>query len=169
MGNSSSSIVGFVKDVGKAVAKGATSFVGSKIPFVGPRIADYLNSKYAIGSEDLHGHLEKGNMKNLEKKSINSPVELKKLIEAFPKEAEKNGISTSDVTEAVQELKEQSKAIGGTVKFINKRPPVIPIVQKKEASMAIGGIVKVKKQRTAAQIAATKKLVELNKAKRAHK
>jgi len=97
----------FIKDVAKVAAKGATSALGAVIPYVGPALADKVNSLYARGGEVLKradgGAIPGG-------KAINTPEQLIALIKKFPNQAEANGLSVEMVK---QEIKNMAR--GGSV------------------------------------------------------
>ena len=91
----------FIKDVAKVAAKGATSALGAVIPYVGPALADKVNSLYARGGEVLKradgGSIPGG-------KAINTPEQLIALIKKFPNQAEANGLSVEMVKEEVKKM-----------------------------------------------------------------
>jgi len=97
----------FIKDVAKVAAKGATSALGAVIPYVGPALADKVNSLYARGGQVLKradgGSIPGG-------KAINTPEQLIALIKKFPNQAEANGLSVEMVK---QEIKNMAR--GGSV------------------------------------------------------
>lgn len=91
----------FIKDVAKVAAKGATSALGAVIPYVGPALADKVNSLYARGGEVLKradGGVIPGG------KAINTPEQLIALIKKFPNQAEANGLSVEMVKEEVKKM-----------------------------------------------------------------
>lgn len=91
----------FIKDVAKTVAKGATSALGAAIPYVGPALADKVNSLYARGGQVLKradGGVVPGG------KAINTPEQLIALIKKFPNQAEANGLSVEMVKEEVKNM-----------------------------------------------------------------
>ena len=91
----------FIKDVAKTVAKGATSALGAAIPYVGPALADKVNSLYARGGQVLKradGGVVPGG------KAINTPAQLIDLIKKFPDQAESNGLSVEMVKEEVKKM-----------------------------------------------------------------
>lgn len=97
----------FIKDVAKTVAKGATSALGAAIPYVGPALADKVNSLYARGGQVLKradGGVVPGG------KAINTPEQLIALIKKFPNQADANGLSVEMVKEEVKNM-----ARGGNV------------------------------------------------------
>jgi hypothetical protein len=108
----------FVGDVAKAGLKGATSYVlGTYIPFVGGHIANYINSKYAKGGVlmDVGGNppdLPEG----FKPKKIDTPAQLKSLVEKFPDLAQKAGLTVEKIDAEVKDAKTQMKAIGGMLK-----------------------------------------------------
>ena len=144
MGNA---VKSFAKTVATAVAKGAISGVGGMIPVVGGPLASYINSKFAKGSYDIGAVDVPVGAKT---KVIDTPAKLVQMIQKFPEQAKKAGLTVDMVKEEVKDAKEQagsiSKAVGGAVPM-----------PKHEGH---------KKERSAAQKAATAKLVALNKKKR---
>jgi len=109
-------VSGFVKDVGKAVAKGAISFVGGKIPYVGPILANKINEQFAKGGKVMA--MADGGIAG-SKMAINSPAQLISLIKKAPEIAQKFGLSESMVKDAVAEAKNgqvQVKRRGGKMK-----------------------------------------------------
>jgi hypothetical protein len=106
-------VSGFVKDVGKAVAKGAISFVGGKIPYVGPLLANKINEQFAKGGKVMC--MADGGVAG-PKMAINSPAQLISLIKKAPEIAQKFGLSEAMVKDAVAEAKNgevQVKRRGG--------------------------------------------------------
>tara|TARA_R110002126_G_scaffold272344_1_gene416496 strand:+ start:174 stop:617 length:444 start_codon:yes stop_codon:yes gene_type:complete len=107
----------FVKDAGRAVAKGAISFVGGKIPFVGPILANKINEQFANGGKVIA--MADGGIAG-PKMAINTPAQLISLIKKAPELAEKHGLSVSDVQQAVASAKEgqlvPAKKRGGLMK-----------------------------------------------------
>jgi hypothetical protein len=166
----------FVKDVGvtvlKTAAKGATTALGSMVPYVGPAVASYINSRYAKGTADLQPELHPSIAAKLpegfKQKPINTPAQLQDLVKKFPEQAAKAGLTVDLIKEEVQQAKEQVKAIGGLVSFVKPKNKIMPIrdtvVKEKKEAYAKGG-----KVRSAAQIEATRKLVEANRKRRAKK
>ena len=141
----------FAVYVGKSIAKGATSFVLGKVPVIGTPVADWINSKYAEGGTVGEG-LDVPVPAGFKPKAINNQKDLESLIQKFPAEAQKAGLSVDMVKEKVAQAKDETKMMkkGGAVK---------------EAKLnKVGGMVK--KPRSAAQKAATAKLVAMNKAKK---
>ena len=177
-----------MKAFAKAVAKAAISGAGSAIPIIGGPLASWINSKFAKGAYDI-GNPGVDIPDGAKTKAINTPAQLKALVKANPEEARAAGLTVDMITTEVKEAKEQAKAVGGFVKMRTNIPPSTPLdrppskaiggkimpapFHKKEmmvegvVSKAVGG--HVKKPRTAAQLAATKKLVEANRKRRAEK
>jgi len=132
-------VTSFVKDVAKEGLKGATSYVlGTYIPYVGGHLANYINSKYAKG-----GVLEIGGTlpdlpDGMKSKEISTPAQLKSLIQKFPEQASKAGLTVEKVDQEVKEAKQISKAVGGMMKGsymksdIEPRPKLQPVKEKKE-------------------------------------
>ena len=97
MGNAIKAVKGFVVDVGKFIVKKGVSYMGNKIPFVGGWIADKINAK-------IGGRFAKGGMLGYEgvpdgfKPTYISDIRsLKALIDAFPEQAEKYGITEDKI------------------------------------------------------------------------
>ena len=135
----------FAVYVGKQALKGIVRGTIGAVPLIGGPVATWVNSKYAVGSGDL-GNL--GGVKvpqGTETKLIGTPAQLQQLVKEYPAEASKAGLTVDMIKEGVVEAKSE---------------PV-------KASMAVGG--KVKKPRSKAQLAATKKLVEANRLRRLKK
>jgi hypothetical protein len=94
--------------------KGVTSGVLGAVPFIGSHLADYINSKYAVGGDVAVG--EKPDVPpGTKMKEIKTPAQLKKLIQDYPEEAKKAGLTVEKVDAEVKQAKEQMKAIGGMV------------------------------------------------------
>jgi len=166
----------FIGNVAKTALKGATSAVLGGIPYVGSTLAGAINGLYAEGTGDLKAGLPANiKLKEGEKGiAINTPAQLKDLVNKFPDQAKKAGLTIEKIDEGVERAKEVSKAVGGKIKFPKDRPmgmrlqPVKDqVVNDLPVSKAVGG--KVKKARTPAQLEATKKLVEANRKRRAKK
>jgi hypothetical protein len=103
------SVSSFVSNVGKQIAKGATSALGNMVPIIGKPIADGLNSLYARGGKVMPRFEEGGVVPpGFKAKPINTPAELIRIIKAFPEEAKKANLSVQDVKDAVAELKGQA-------------------------------------------------------------
>lgn len=106
----------FVKDVARSVAKGAISFVGGKIPYVGPLLANKINEQFAMGGRVscmADGGIAGPSM------AINSPAQLISLIKKAPELAQKAGLSVDMVKEAIASSKDgqvQVKRRGGMMK-----------------------------------------------------
>ena len=131
----------FVASVGKMALKGVTSGVLGAVPFIGSHLADYINSKYDVGGE-------LGNKPDVPEgtklKEIKTPAQLKKLIQDFPEEAKKAGLTVEKVDAEVKEAKTQMKAIGGMIgnrqsKMKEEVQPVSCVKPIKEKKMAHGG------------------------------
>lgn len=146
-----------VKSFVKTVAKAAISGAGSVIPIIGGPLASWINSKFAKGCYDIgnpgvdtEGH---------KTKAVNSPAQLIALVKSNPDEAKKAGLTVDMIKDEVAEAKKEAKAVGGKVLMkCSKGNGNLPEHDKK--------VVGVKKPRSAAQLAATKKLVEMNRAKK---
>ena len=192
MGNSAKKFVG---DVAKAAAKGAISFAGGKIPFIGGYLANWINSKFATGG-NVGNALPTGMLEN--GKEIGTAEQLKALVKEFPDIAAKAKLTVEKIDAAADAAKKEMKAVGGLLKGhsskmddapkMELKPVKVPkaamakggkvdsigevIKKQSKKSMAKGGDVeaaKPKKARSAAQLAATAKLVAANKARRAGK
>ena len=196
----------FVGSVAKAGLKGATSYaLGTYIPYVGGHLANWINSKYAVGGipRMAKGGLAPTLPVGFKPKEISTAKQLIDLIDQFPEEADFHGLTIAKVKEEVEKAKEQAKAIGGMLgsgKSVSKiihplpsegpagdhdyrksnimeRPKLGKPSMKKGGVLtnemlkqhAVGGEPKAKKARSPAQIEATRKLVEANKARRAGK
>ena len=164
------------------VAKAAVSGVGNAIPVVGGALANWVNSKYAVGSFDIGamGIKESDIPEGVKQKAINTPAQLKAFVKANPEASAKAGLTVELIDKEVAKAKEEAKAIGGLVGMGRKKmsKPVMedyvkhemPETKKEEKKMATGGKVeKAKKPRSEKQIAATKKMLEALKAKKAGK
>ena len=135
----------FATNIAKSAAKGIISYAGGHIPLIGGPLANWINSKFAKGSYDI-GALNVPNPDNLPTKLVSTPAQLKSLVKQYPDMAVKSGLTIEKIDEEVKKAKEEGKP-----------------------SMAVGGKVKAKKPRSAAQLAATKKLVEANRLRRQKK
>jgi hypothetical protein len=146
----------FATNVAKSAAKAATTGVLSyAIPFFGPLIASGINSLYAEGGDvqALNDKIKSMAPEGAKFKQINSADALKQAILDHPAEAKKAGLTADKIDMAVAKVEEQkAMAKGGMVK-----------------AMAKGGAVKVKKPRSAAQKAATAKMLAALKASKAKK
>lgn len=158
--------MGAVASFAKAVAKSAISGAGSAIPIIGGPLASWINSKFAKGSFDI-GTIAVDVPEDAKKKMINTPAQLKALVKANPEIAQKSGLTVEMIDNEVKEAKTQAKAIGGLVKMRELPFVKTDLPKAVKPAMAVGG--KVKKVRSAAQLAATKKLVEANRLRRSHK
>lgn len=107
---------GAVKTFFKGVAKAVVSHVGGLVPVVGTPIANYINSKYAKGSFDI-GNIGVAIPDGVGTKAVNTPAQLKALVEKFPDQAAAAGLTKDMITTEVKEAKEMSKAIGGLIKM----------------------------------------------------
>lgn len=131
----------FVASVGKMALKGVTSGVLGAVPFIGSHLADYINSKYDVGGElGAKPDVPAGT----KMKEIKTPAQLKKLIQDFPEEAKKAGLTVEKVDAEVKQAKEQVKAIGGMIgnkqsKMKEEVQPVSCVKPIKEKKMAHGG------------------------------
>lgn len=98
-------VSGFVSNVAKTVAKGATTALGNMIPVVGPALAQGVNSLYAKGG--MVARMEAGGPvpEGFKAKPINSAKQLIDLVKKFPDQAMKAQLSVEDIKEAVSDLK----------------------------------------------------------------
>ena len=128
----------FAINVAKAGAKAATTGVLTyAIPFFGPLIAGAINSLYAEGGDvqAINDKVKSIAPDDAKFKVINSPEQLKQAIIDHPEAARKAGLTAAKIDAAVAKVEEQ------------------------KAIMAKGGAVKAKKPRSAAQKAATDKMI----------
>lgn len=188
-----------VKTFAKIVAKGAIKAGLGVIPVVGGPLGDYVTSKFAVGIAEINPSLLKPhkvvkreirNVKQLlalmkeypeaaQEAGLTRDEVLEKYQEAMDEKAGKEkaagkGKKKKDADDAAEEKSasasssSSSMAIGGRVRIYKPHPLERQIKDKINLEkMAVGG--KVKKQRSAAQIAATKKLVEMNRKRRGGK
>ena len=139
----------FIKDVGKGLIKGTISGVGSFVPILGKPVADAINSRFATGGDvGTNVKIPEG----FKAKTINTVSQLEGLIKKYPDIAKKHNLSVDTIREHVEKAKEDK----------SKSKEEVP-------KMAVGAKSiekKAKKPRSAAQKAATAKLVALNKKKK---
>jgi len=159
MGNA---VKSFAKSVAVAVAKGAVTAVGGMIPVVGGPLATYINSKYAKGSYDI-GAVDVP--PGAKVKVVDTPAKLVQMIQKFPEQAKKAGLTVEMVKQEVKEAKEEagavSKAVGG---FVSRAR--VEEASKKAVGDGDVKAPKAKKPRSEAQKKATERLVALNKERR---
>jgi hypothetical protein len=151
-----------VSAFGKFVAKAVITAGGAMVPVIGGPVASWINSKFAVGTAGA-GTLPIGVKipEGVDIKKINTPAQLKALVRANPDEAKKAGLTVEMIDKEVAEAKEQSKAVGGKVKVVGRRVGIPEATEFGKVSKAVGGDVpKPKKERTAAQKAATKRMLE---------
>ena len=98
-------VSGFVKDVAKTVAKAGTSYVLGKVPVIGTPVANWINSKYAMGGKVV-ALADGGIATDKPKMVINSAAQLISLVKKVPEIAQKHGLSESVIKEAVAKAKE---------------------------------------------------------------
>jgi hypothetical protein len=171
-----------IKSFAKTVAKGAIKGATSVIPVVGGALGDYINSKFAVGSFDIGSlGIDPNNIPEGAKVvNVNTPAQLKKLVEQNPEAAKKAGLTVQMINEGVAEAKQQSKAIGGSVFYKPLSTPMASEFVKPKGKYAKGSmdlpkeeepkkIVKQKKPRSEAQKAATAKMLAALHAKRSGK
>jgi hypothetical protein len=90
----------FFSNVGKAVLKAGTTAVGSFIPYVGPTLATYINSKYKKGGKVFKfakGGILENVPEGIKRKAINSVAGLRALVRQYPNEARLAGLSEEDL------------------------------------------------------------------------
>lgn len=109
----------FIKDVAKTAAKGATSALGAAIPYVGPALAEKVNSLYKKGGKVLkfaEGGVVPAGFKA---RPINTEAQLIDLVKKFPEQADKAGLSVDLIKEKSAELQEMApKKRGGRRKKV---------------------------------------------------
>ncbi len=96
----------FVVEVGKAAAKGATSFVLGKVPFIGTPLANKINSLYQAGGEVASIAGGAPVPAGMSKMVINTPQQLLNLVKKEPEIAAKVGLTVEKVQEGIQKAKE---------------------------------------------------------------
>jgi hypothetical protein len=138
-------VSGFIKDVGKAVAKGATSFVLGKIPIVGSAAADWINKQYAKGGKVIR-FADGGVVSDKPKMTINTPAQLIALVKKVPELAEKHGLTPELIREEVAKAKEGevivAKKRGGRAKKSKKAMGDSVVLEHDTApAFARGGLV----------------------------
>lgn len=110
----------FVVEVGKAAAKGATSFVLGKVPFIGTPLANKINSLYAEGGAVAAIAGGAPVPAGMSKMVINTPQQLLNLVKKEPEIAAKVGLTVEKVQEGIDKAKEgaavAAKARGGRMK-----------------------------------------------------
>jgi hypothetical protein len=136
-------VSGFVKDVGKAVAKGAISFVGGKIPYVGPLLANKINEQFAKGGKVVA--FADGGIAG-PKMAVNTPAQLINLVKKAPEIADKYGLSEQVIKDAVAEAKNgeavMAKKRGGRAKKSKKAKGDSVMLEHDSApAFARGGLV----------------------------
>lgn len=97
-------VSGFVKDVAKTVAKAGTSYVLGKVPVIGTPVANYLNSKYAMGGR-VTAFADGGVVSDKPKMAINSAAQLISLVKKVPDIAQKHGLSPELIREELAKNK----------------------------------------------------------------
>ena len=128
----------FMVAVGKAAAKGLTTFVGNKVPVLGPIVANKLNSMYAKGGTvkfEAGGEVPAG----LKKMVVNSPAALLKLVEKEPEIAAKVGLTPEMVKEGIEKAKEGEAIVvkrrGGKAKAKAQPSEDTVVLQKKRGGL----------------------------------
>jgi len=96
-----------IKSFAKTVAKAAISGAGSAIPIVGGPLANWVNSKFAVGSFDIGSlGIDKADIpEGVKTKAVNTPAQLKALVKANPEEAAKAGLSVAMIDQEVAKAK----------------------------------------------------------------
>jgi hypothetical protein len=144
MGNASGAlnkVKDFARDVSKVVIKEATG----KIPVIGAPLGNLITNSYAVGGDIT----DSSKVKTME---IKTPSQLLGLVKKYPEIAEQHGLTVQDIKDVAS-----GKAVGGDIFEESEEEEEKP--KKKKMT---------KKKRTPAQIAATKRLVEMNKKRRGH-
>jgi len=182
---------GAISAVARFVAKATVNAAGAAIPVIGPSIATWVNSKYAVGTVNLEGYkgvinpgIEIPEDKKI--KLINTPAQLIQLIKDQPEAAKKAGLTVDMVKEEVAHAKEVSKAIGGKIKMPKAMvprmdiPPATGYSKPKGDKFAVGTKElmpkeekkprkKSTKEPSAAQLAAREKFKKMVRAKAAER
>ena len=116
----------FFVEVGKAAAKGVTSFIGGKVPIIGPIVANKLNSMYAKGGKVIalaEGGVVPAGFKKL---VVNTPAQLLAVVKQNPEIADKVGLTVDEVKEGIKQAKEGevvvAKKRGGRMKKAKMEP-----------------------------------------------
>jgi hypothetical protein len=134
------SVSSFIVDVGKKIAKGATTTLGEMIPVVGPGLASGLNSMYKKGGKVMRFEAGGTVPEGFKAKVINTPAELIRVIKAFPAEAAKANLSVQDVKDAVAELKAPAMGRGGEAMMARGGDPMpSPLNPGRGQMLAQGG------------------------------
>lgn len=94
----------FIKDVAKTVAKGATSALGNMVPYVGPALADKVNSLYKKGGKVMKFEMGGVVPSGFTAKPINTASQLVDLVKKFPEQADKAGLSVDLIKEKAAEV-----------------------------------------------------------------
>lgn len=94
----------FIKDVAKTVAKGATSALGNMVPYVGPALADKVNSLYKKGGKVLKFEMGGAVPAGFTAKPINTAAQLVDLVKKFPEQADKAGLTIDLIKEKAAEV-----------------------------------------------------------------
>ena len=94
----------FVKDVARTVAKAGTSYVLGKIPVIGSPVANYLNSKYAMGGRVV-ALADGGVVSDKPKMAINSASQLIALVKKVPDIAAKYDLTPELIKEEMAKNK----------------------------------------------------------------
>lgn len=164
MGNA---VKSFAKNVATAAAKGVVSWAGGKIPIIGGPIANWINSKYAVGTSNLGTVGDVKVPEGMQSKLVSTPAQLQALVKQFPDQAMKAGLTADMIKTEVAAAKSESKAIGGKIKISKVGLPE-DVKPKKMKKMAVGGVPKeekAKKPRSEAQKKAFEKMLAAKKKK----
>lgn len=118
----------FIKDVGKTVAKGATSALGNMIPYVGPALADKVNSLYKKGGKVMKFEMGGAVPSGFTAKPINTAAQLVDLVKKFPEQADKAGLSVEMIKEKAAEISAPAKKRGG--RRLKAEPETVVVMDK---------------------------------------
>jgi len=97
----------FFSNVGKTILKAGTSAVGSFIPYVGPSLANYVNSQYKKGgkvSKFAKGGILENVPAGVKRRAVNSVEGLRALVRQYPNEARLAGLSEEDIHPAEEQV-----------------------------------------------------------------
>lgn len=170
----SKAAVGIAKAGAKAATTGVLTYA---IPFFGPLLASAINSLYAEGGDvqAINDKIKALAPEGAKFKVINTPEQLKQLIQDHPVETKKAGLTPELVDKAVvkyENLKQEQKAefARGTLAVAKREAKMLKAMKSGSESGAVGmKPVKVKKERSPAQKAATAKMLAALKASKAKK
>jgi len=125
----------FIKDVAKTVAKGATSALGNMVPYVGPALADKVNSLYKKGGKVMKFEMGGVVPSGFISKPINTASQLVDLVKKFPDQADKAGLSVDLIKEKAAEVASMAAKKRGGRRM--KAEPEMAVVMKDK--YALGG------------------------------